>query len=169
MADETPCSRLIPRICHRLSGTAQSRARVPDSEFLPSNDAWAREHPHRWHSMAPFYAAEYVMRMSSVPSMLVMWMHALTGTGRHAVNTHYTDVQRLPTPAPPSTRHLNFGFFHAQPQASRCSTALRNATLVDATTVTGRRDSGRYRLGQIPPLYAQATPLHRPAKRGHRE
>jgi uncharacterized protein (TIGR03437 family) len=106
------------------------------------------------------YAAEYVMRMSSVPNMLYVGMHALTGTrGVDAVNTHYTDVQNAYNAGTTiDTLSLNFGFFtEAQPLGlAALNGVLRNATLVDSTAVTGGATVAATGLGQIPALYAQA-------------
>jgi len=131
------------------------------SEFLPSNDGLGTGTSLTDGTLyGAIYAAEYVMRMSSVPSMLYVGMHALTGTrGVNAVNTHYTDVQNAYNAgAAIDTLTLNFGFFTtAQPQGlAVLNGVLRNATLVDATTVTGGATVAATGLGQIPALYAQA-------------
>jgi uncharacterized protein (TIGR03437 family) len=131
------------------------------SEFLPSNDGLGTGTSLTDGTLyGAIYAAEYVMRMSGVPSMLYVGMHALTGTtGVYAANTHYTDVQNAYNAgATIDTLTLNFGFFTtAQPQGlAVLNGVLRNATLVDATTVTGGATVAATGLGQIPALYAQA-------------
>ena len=65
------------------------------SEFLPSNDGvGAGTSVTDGTLYGAVYAAEYAMRMSAVPSMLYVGMHALTGTrGVYAANTHYIDAQ----------------------------------------------------------------------------
>ena len=92
--------------------------------------------------------------------MLYVGMHALTGTrGVYAATTHYIDVQNAYNAgATINTLSLNFGFFtEAQPQGlAVLNGVLRNATLVDATAVTGGATVTATGLGQIPALYAQA-------------
>src|ERR1019366_4611581 len=87
------------------------------------------------------YAAEYVMRMSTVTSMLYVGMHALTGTrGVSAATTHYLDVQNAYNQGTTiDTLTLNFGYYTvAQPLGlAVLNGVLRNATQVDSTTVTG--------------------------------
>jgi len=106
------------------------------------------------------YAAEYVMRMSAVPSMLYVGMHALTGTrGVSAANSHYIDVQNAyNVGATIDTLSLTFGFFTtAQPLGlAVLNGVLRDATIVDATSVTGGATVPATGFGQIPALYAQA-------------
>jgi uncharacterized protein (TIGR03437 family) len=106
------------------------------------------------------YAAEYVMRMSTVPSMLYVGMHALTGTrGVSAAQTHYIDVQNAYNQGTTiNTLTLNFGYYTvAQPQGlAVLNGVLRNATQVDSTAVTGGAAVAATGLGQIPALYAQA-------------
>jgi hypothetical protein len=65
------------------------------SEFLPSNDGLGTGTSVTDGTLyGAIYAAEYVMRMSAVPSMLYVGMHALTGTrGVNAADSHYIDVQ----------------------------------------------------------------------------
>ncbi|MGA3017041.1 MAG: hypothetical protein ABSF62_07975 [Bryobacteraceae bacterium] len=131
------------------------------SEFLPSNDGLGTGSSLTDGTLyGAIYAAEYVMRMSSVPSMLYVGMHALTGTrGVSAANTHYPDVQNAYNQgATINTLTLSFGFFTtAQPQGlAVLNGVLRNTTLVDTTTVTGGATVAATGLGQIPALYAQA-------------
>ena len=109
---------------------------------------------------AAIYAAEFTMRMSTVPSMLHVGMHALSATyGVDADNRHFNDVEtayELGTSIDTAT--LSFGFFPAV-QAEGVAIlngVLRNAIAVDATTVTGGATVAATGLGQIPALYAQA-------------
>jgi uncharacterized protein (TIGR03437 family) len=131
------------------------------SEFLPSNDGLGSGTSLTDGTLyGAIYAAEYVMRMSTVPSMLHVGMHALTGTrGVYAARTHYLDVQNAYYQGTTiDTLTLNFGFYIvAQPQGlAVLNGVLRNATQVDATTVTGGATAPATGLGQIPALYAQA-------------
>jgi hypothetical protein len=76
------------------------------SEFLPSNDGLGTG--SSLTDGTPYGAvdaAEYVMRMSSLPTVLYVGMHALTGTtGVYASNPHYADVQNAyEEGAPPLT------------------------------------------------------------------
>ena len=77
------------------------------SEFLPSNDGLGTGTSVTDGTLyGAIYAAEYVMRMSAVPSMLYVGMHALTGTA--GVNAANHSLQRRPERLrpgrPPSTR-----------------------------------------------------------------
>jgi uncharacterized protein (TIGR03437 family) len=131
------------------------------SEFLPSNDGLGSGSSVTDGTLyGAVYAAEYVMRMSTVPSMLYVGMHALTGTrGVYAVNTHYTDVTNAYNQGTTiDTLMLNFGYYlTAQPLGlAVLNGVLRNATAVDATTVTGGATVPATGLGEIPALYAQA-------------
>jgi hypothetical protein len=106
------------------------------------------------------YAAEYMMRMSSVPSMLYVGMHALSGTrGVSATETHYNDcTAAYDSGTTIDTLGLNFGFFTtAQPLGLAVLNGfLKNATEVLATTVTGGATVLATGVGQIPALFAQA-------------
>src|SRR5271166_1296656 len=131
------------------------------SEFLPSNDgAGAGTSVTDGTLYGAIYAAEYVLRMSAVPNMLYAGMHALAGTrGVNAVNTHYTDVQNAYSAGTSlDTLTLNFGYFlTAQPLGLAVANGvLRNATLLDSTTVTGGATVAATGIGPIPALYAQA-------------
>jgi hypothetical protein len=131
------------------------------SEFLPSNDGLGTGTSLTDGTLyGAIYAAEYVMRMSAVPSMLYVGPHALTGTrGVNAVNTHFDDVTAAYDAGTTiDTLSLNFGFFTtAQPLGDALLYGvLRNATEVPATTVTGGATVPATGLGQIPALYAQA-------------
>jgi uncharacterized protein (TIGR03437 family) len=131
------------------------------SEFLPSGDGLGSGTSVTDGTLyGAVYAAEYVLRMSAVPTMLYVGMHALTGTrGVYAVNTHYTDVQNAYNQGTTiDTLTLSFGYFlTAQPLGLAVANGvLRNATQVDSTTVTGGATVSATGLGQIPALYAQA-------------
>ena len=131
------------------------------TEFLPSNDGMGTGTSLTDGTLyGAIYAAEYVMRMSSLPSMLYVGMQALTGTrGVNAVNNHYPDVQNAYNQgATINTLTLPFGFFYtAQPLGvAILYGVLRNAAQVDSTTVTGGASVPATGLGQIPALYAQA-------------
>jgi uncharacterized protein (TIGR03437 family) len=131
------------------------------SEFLPSNDGLGADTSVTDGTLyGAIYAAEYVMRMSTVPSMLYVGMHALTGTrGVYAAQTHYIDAQNAYNQGTTiDTLSLNFGYFTvAQPQGlAVLNGVLRNATQVDTTAVTGGATVAATGLGQIPALYAQA-------------
>ena len=106
------------------------------------------------------YAAEFIMRMSTVPSMLHVGMHALSSTyGINANDRHFNDVQTAYNDGTSiDTATLDYGFFPAA-QAEGVAVlngVLRNATQVYATTVTGGATVAATGLGQIPALYAQA-------------
>ncbi|HUI55156.1 MAG TPA: hypothetical protein VLY04_09300 [Bryobacteraceae bacterium] len=131
------------------------------SEFLPSSDGLGTGTSVTDGTLyGAVYAAEYVMRMSAVPSMLYVGMHALTGSrGVYAVRSHYTDVQNAYNQGTAiDTLPLDFGFYTvAQPMGlGVLNGVLRNATQVDATTVTGGATVAATGLGQMPALYAQA-------------
>ncbi len=131
------------------------------SEFLPSNDGLGAGSSVTDGTLyGAIYAAEYVMRMSSVPSMLYVGMHALTGTrGVYAVNTNYTTVQNAYEAGTTiDTLTLNFGFFlTAQPLGLAVLNGIvRNATEVNSTTLTGGPTVTATGLAPIPALYAQA-------------
>jgi uncharacterized protein (TIGR03437 family) len=131
------------------------------SEFLPSNDGLGTGTSVTDGTLyGAIYAAEYVMRMSTVPSMLYVGPHALTGSrGVSAANTHYTDTQNAYYAGTTiDTLTLNFGFYTtAQPMGvAVLNGVLRNATQVNSTVVTGGATVTATGLGQIPALYAQA-------------
>jgi|SRR5208283_806622 len=131
------------------------------SEFLPSNDGLGSGSSLTDGTLyGAIYAAEYVMRMSTVPSMLYVGMHALTGSrGAYATTTHYTDVQNAYNAGTTiDTLSLNFGYYlTAQPLGlAVLNSFLRNATQVDSTTLTGGATVPATGLGQIPALCAQA-------------
>jgi uncharacterized protein (TIGR03437 family) len=131
------------------------------SEFLPSNDGLGSGSSVTDGTLyGAIYAAEYMMRMSSVPSMLYVGMHALSGTrGVSATETHYNDcTAAYDSGTTIDTLGLNFGFFTtAQPLGLAVLNGfLKNATEVLATTVTGGATVLATGVGQIPALFAQA-------------
>jgi uncharacterized protein (TIGR03437 family) len=131
------------------------------SEFLPSSDGMGTGTSLTDGTLyGAIYAAEYVMRMSTVPSMLYVGMHALTGTrGVDAVNTHYNDVQdAYEQGASIDTLTLSFGYYlAAQPLGlAVLNGVLKNTTQSLSTTVTGGATVPATGLGTIPALYAQA-------------
>jgi uncharacterized protein (TIGR03437 family) len=131
------------------------------SEFLPSNDGLGTGTSATDGTLyGAIYAAEYAMRMSGVPSMLYVGMHALTGTrGVNAANSHYADVQNAYNQGTTiNTLTLNFGYYlTAQPLGlAVLNGVLRNATQADSTTVTGGATVAATGLSPIPALYAQA-------------
>lgn len=131
------------------------------SEFLPSNDGLGSGSSLTDGTLyGAIYAAEYTMRMSAVPSMLYVGMHALTGTrGVYAARTHYIDTQNAYNQGTTiNTLTLDFGYYlAAQPLGlAVLNGALRNATQVVSTTLTGGASVSATGLGQIPALYAQA-------------
>ena len=108
---------------------------------------------------AGIYAAEYIMRMSTVPSVLHVGMHALSSTyGVNANNRHFSEVQNAYNDQTMiDTATLIYGFF---PSAEAQGVAiingvLRNATQVYSTTVTGGATVAATGLSPIPALYAQ--------------
>jgi uncharacterized protein (TIGR03437 family) len=131
------------------------------SEFLPSNDGLGSGTSVTDGTLyGAIYAAEYVMRMSAVPSMLYVGMHALTGTrGVDAVDTHYDDVEMAYEQGTTiDTLTLSFGYYlTAQPLGlAVLNGVLRNATQWDSTAVTGGATVPATGLSPIPALYAQA-------------
>jgi len=131
------------------------------SEFLPSNDGMGAGSSLTDGTLyGAVYAAEYTMRLSALPNMLHVGMHALTGTrGVNASNPHFTDVTNAYNQGTAiDTVPLNFGYYlTAQPLGlAVLNSVLRNATLVDATSVTGGATVAATGIGPIPALYAQA-------------
>jgi hypothetical protein len=102
------------------------------------------------------------MRMSAVPSVLYVGPHALSGTrGVTAATSHYIDAQNAYNQGITiGTLTLNFGFYTAaQPMGvAVLNGVLRNATQVDATTVTGGATVSAAGLGQ------DATGVAQPAR-----
>ena len=145
------------------------------SEFLPSNDGLGTGTSVTDGTLyGAIYAAEYVMRMSAVPSMLYVGMHALTGTrGVNAANSHYIDVQNAYNQGTTiDTLTLNFGYYTdgaaAGPGGPQRRSAERDAGRLDG------RDRRRHRARYGPrsdssALRAGVHQRHRPAQRGDRE
>ena len=131
------------------------------SEFLPSGDSLGTGTSLTDGTLyGSVYAAEFVMRESTVPSMLYVGPHALSGTpGINASFNHYTDTKdAYDQGLTIDTLSLDFGFFTtAQPLGvAILNGVLRNATKVEATTVTGGATVAATGLGKVPALYAQA-------------
>jgi uncharacterized protein (TIGR03437 family) len=131
------------------------------SEFMPTGDSLGTGTSQTDGTLyGAIYTTEYVMRMSSVPSMLYVGPHEISGTrGVDAANSHYADVQDAYNKGTTiNTLTLDFGYYLvAQPLGvAVLNGALRNATRVEATTVTGAATVPATGLGTIPALYAQA-------------
>ena len=131
------------------------------SEFLPSNDGAGTDSSLTDGTLyGAVYAAEYMMRMSAVPNMLYVGQHALAGSrGVNAANFHFTDVTNAYEKGSAiDTVPLSFGyFFSAQPLGlALLNGVLKNASLVDATTVAGGATVPATGMAPIPALYAQA-------------
>jgi len=131
------------------------------SEYLPSSDGLGTGTSLTDGTLyGAVYAAEYMMRMSAVPSMLYVGPHALTGTrGVNANNFHFTDAANAYADGTTiDTLSLSFGYFYsAQPLGvGIVGGVLRGAAQVDATILTGGPTVAATGLGQIPALYAQA-------------
>lgn len=131
------------------------------SEFLPTNDGTGTGSSIIDGTLyGAIYAAEFTMRMSTLPQMLYVGMHALTGTrGVYATDAHYTDVTAAYNAGTTiDTLSLNFGYyFAAQPLGlAVLNGVLKNANQVVSTTVTGGAMVAATGPGQIPALYAQA-------------
>jgi len=132
-----------------------------ESEFLPSNDGLGTGTSLTDGTLyGAVYAAEYVMRMSTVPGMKYVGMHALTGQrGVYAAQTNYTNVKdAYDAGTTLDTLSLNFGYYLvAQPLGlAVLNGVINHAAVLDATTVTGGSTVAATGLGQIPALYAQA-------------
>ena len=131
------------------------------SEFLPTGDDLGSGDSLTDGTLyGAVYAAEYVMRMSSLPSMLYVGMHALSGLrGVNAATPHWADVTNAYNAGTTiDTTTLNFGFFfEAQPMGlAVLNGTLKTATTVLSTTLTGGAQVPATGVGQIPALYAQA-------------
>jgi uncharacterized protein (TIGR03437 family) len=132
-----------------------------ESEFLPSNDGLATDTSLTDGTLyGAVYAAEYVMRMATVPSMKYVGMHAMTGQrGIYATQTNYTNVRdAYDAGTSIDTLTLDFGYYlTAQPLGLAVLNGVINqAAVAYATTVTGGSTVAATGLGQIPALYAQA-------------
>ncbi|HXP86162.1 MAG TPA: hypothetical protein VN841_15665 [Bryobacteraceae bacterium] len=163
MADENAvlASRTSAYVTKHLAPLNPPGMKFLISEFLPSSDGLGSGTSVTDGTLyGAIYAAEYVMRMSAVPSMLYVGMHALTGTrGVNAAATHYMDAQNAYNSGTTiDTLTLNFGFFtEAQPLGlAVLNGVMKNATTVLSTTVSGGAMVAATGLGQIPALYAQA-------------
>jgi uncharacterized protein (TIGR03437 family) len=163
MADENAvlASRSSAYVTGYLAPLNPAGTKFLISEFLPSSDGLGSGTSVTDGTLyGAIYAAEYVMRMSTVPSMLYVGMHALTGTrGVYAAHTHYLDAQNAYYQGTTiNTLSLDFGYYtEAQPQGlAVLNGVLRNATQVVSTTVAGGATVPATGLGQIPALYAQA-------------
>ncbi len=135
--------------------------RFLNTEFLPSNDGLGTGSSITDGTLyGAVYGAEYMMRMSTVPAMIHAGPHALTGSrGVYAVNTHYTDTQAAYAAGTTiDTLSLNFGFFETAQQlgVAVLNGALRTATTVESTAVSGGPAVPATGPGTIPALYAQA-------------
>lgn len=130
------------------------------SEFLPTGDALGSGNSLTDGSLyGAVYAAEYVMRMSTVPQMLYVGPHEISGMrGVDAVTAHYADTKNAYDAGTTiNTLSLNFGFFFRTQQlgVAVLNAALKNATQLLGTTVTGGASVPATGLGTIPALYAQ--------------
>lgn len=138
-----------------------STKKFVNTEFLPSNDGLGTDSSITDGTLyGAVYAAEYMMRMSAVPAMIYAGPHAITGSrGVYAMDTHYTDTQDAYMAGTTiDTLSLDFGFFTvAQPLGvGILNGVLKNATLVESTTVTGGPTVPATGPGTIPAVYAQA-------------
>jgi uncharacterized protein (TIGR03437 family) len=106
------------------------------------------------------YCAEFIMRMSKVPSLLVVGPHAIyNDSGVQANDYHYNDVNTAAAAGESiDTSTFNFGyFFSAQGLGPAIiNGVLKNATLSDKTTVNGGATVPATGVGNISALYAQA-------------
>jgi hypothetical protein len=107
------------------------------------------------------YAAEFLMRMSTVPSMLHVAPHSIiTSSGVNSTNNHYGDVQRAANNNTTiDTLSLDFGFYLAA-QANGLAVlngVLSHAVTANKTTVTGGATvpAAGITLG-VPALYAMS-------------
>jgi hypothetical protein len=106
------------------------------------------------------YAAEYALRMSTIPQMRFVGTHQIlnaagideTNSNLNVVNNAYTNG--IPT----NTSGLNFGFFLSAQAAGEAvaNGALYRSTGVYATTTTGGPTVPTYGGGNVPAVYAQA-------------
>jgi hypothetical protein len=163
MADENAVlvSKTSAYVTGHLAPLNPPGTKFVESEFLPSSDGLGTGSSLIDGTLyGAIYAAEYMMRMSTVPNLLYVGMHAMTGTtGVYAANTHYIDAQNAYNQGTTiNTLGLNFGYFiTAQPLGlAVLNGVLKSATAADATTVTGGATVAATGIGQIPALYAQA-------------
>jgi uncharacterized protein (TIGR03437 family) len=131
------------------------------SEFLPSGDGVGSGTSVTDGTLyGAIYAAEYVMRMSSLPAMLHVGMHALTGTrGVYADVTNYPATQAAYNAGTTiDTLTLSFGFYlTAQPLGlAVLNGVLKNTTLVLSTQLLAGPTVPATGVTNFPALYAQA-------------
>lgn len=131
------------------------------SEFLPSDDQLASDTSLTDGTLyGAVYAAEFVMRMSTVPSMIHVGMHAMTGQrGVYAATANYEAVKNAyDSGTTIDTLTLNFGYYTvAQPLGlAVLNGVVKSAMQLDSTTVTGGSTVAATGLSPLPALYAQA-------------
>jgi hypothetical protein len=106
------------------------------------------------------FVAEFAMRMSTVPSMLLVGSHELPNDGGvAATNYYYTTVTAAATAGKPiDTSTLNYGYFiSAQGTGPQVLYGVLNhAVKSNKTTVTGGATVAATGPGQVPALYALA-------------
>jgi len=106
------------------------------------------------------YAAEFVMRMSTLPSVLRVGPHAISSfAGVLSTNEHYADVTAAANAGTSiDTSTLDFGFYYAAEGAALgvLYGVINPAVESAKTTVTGGSTVAATGLGQIPALYAMA-------------
>jgi len=104
------------------------------------------------------YAAEFVMRMSTLPSVLRVGPHAITSfAGVLSTNQHYTDVTAAAKAGTSiDTSTLDFGFYYAAEGVGLgvLYGVINQAVEYAQTTVTGGATVAATGVGQIPALYA---------------
>lgn len=163
MADENAVlvSKTSAFVTGHLEPLSPPGMKFLESEFLPSNDGiGAGNSVTNGTLYGAVYAAEYVMRMSGVPAMMYVGMHALSGTrGVYATQTNYTAVQNAYNAGTSiNTLSLNFGYYlTAQPLGlAVLNGVINSATQADATAVSGGSTVAATGYSSIPVLYAQA-------------
>jgi uncharacterized protein (TIGR03437 family) len=106
------------------------------------------------------YAAEFIMRMSVIPSVLVAGPHAIfNDDGVNSSDFHYSDVNAAAQAGKTiDTSTLNFGFFYgAESQGlAVLNPVMKHAVKSDKTTVTGGATVPATGEANVPALYAQA-------------
>ncbi|SPE36191.1 conserved exported hypothetical protein [Candidatus Sulfopaludibacter sp. SbA6] len=133
------------------------------SEFNPSRgnaDGTSTDSLTNGTLYGGIYAAEFVMRMSTLPSVLRVGPHAISSfAGVLSTVEHYANVTaaaRAGTSIDTST--LNFGFYYAA-EATGLGVlygTINHAVEYARTTVTGGSTVAATGVGQIPALYAMA-------------
>jgi hypothetical protein len=106
------------------------------------------------------YATEFIMRMSTVSSMLYVGPHSIvSSSGVLSTDNHYGDVDHAAnTGTTIDTLSLDFGFYLAA-QANGLAIlngVINHATQSNKTTVTGGATVPATGVGQIPALYAMS-------------